>query len=40
LIDLLLQRKRAPDIIHSTTADRSTGPYPVSLPSQSLKQWG
>jgi hypothetical protein len=36
----LLPRKRAPDIIHSTTASRSAGPYPVSLPSQPMKQWG
>jgi hypothetical protein len=36
----LLLRKRAPDTIHSTTADRSVGPYPVSLPRQPMKQWG
>jgi hypothetical protein len=36
----LLLRKRAPDIIHSVSADRSMGPYPVSLPSQPMKQWG
>jgi hypothetical protein len=36
----LLPRKRAPDTIHSTPADRSMGPYPVSLPCQPLKQWG
>jgi hypothetical protein len=30
---------RTPDIIHITPADRSTGPYPVSLPSQPMKQW-
>jgi hypothetical protein len=36
----LLLRKRAPDTIHSTTADQSTGPYLVSLLSQPLKQWG
>jgi hypothetical protein len=30
----LLLRKRAPDTIHSTTANRSAGPYPVSLLSQ------
>jgi hypothetical protein len=35
----LLLRKRAPDTIHNTSADRSTGPYPVSLPSQPMKQW-
>jgi hypothetical protein len=34
----LLLRKRALDIIHSTLADRSVGPYPVLLPSQPLKQ--
>jgi hypothetical protein len=31
--------KRAPDTIDSTPADRSVGPYPVSLPSQPMKQW-
>jgi hypothetical protein len=30
-------RKRAPDLIHSTMADRSTGSYPSSLPRQPLK---
>jgi hypothetical protein len=35
----LLARKRVPDTIPSTPADRSTGPYPVSLPSQPIKQW-
>jgi hypothetical protein len=35
----LLSRKRTPDPIHSTTADRSMGPYPVFLPRQLLKQW-
>jgi hypothetical protein len=35
----LLSRKRAPDIIHSIPTDWSTGPYPVSLPSQPMKQW-
>jgi hypothetical protein len=35
----LLLRKRALDIISSTPADRSAGPYPVSLPSQPMKQW-
>jgi hypothetical protein len=32
--------KRAPDTFHSTPADRSAGPYPISLLSQPLKQWG
>jgi hypothetical protein len=36
----LLPRKRTSHIIHSTMADRSTGLYPVSLPSQPMKQWG
>jgi hypothetical protein len=36
----LLPRKKAPDAIHSTTADQSTSLYPVSLLSQSIKQWG
>jgi hypothetical protein len=31
--------KKAPDTIHSTPADRSVGPYPVSLLSQQMKQW-
>jgi hypothetical protein len=35
----LLPRKRAPDTIPSTTANRSAGPYPVSLLSQLMKQW-
>jgi hypothetical protein len=35
----LLLRKRAPDTIHSTSADRYTGPYPVFLLSQPMKQW-
>jgi hypothetical protein len=35
----LLLRKRAPDTIHSTTADRSVGPYLVSLSSQPMKLW-
>jgi hypothetical protein len=35
----LLLRKRAPDTIFSTSVDRSVGPYPVSLPSQRIKQW-
>jgi hypothetical protein len=35
----LLPRKRAPDTIHSTSADWSVGLYPVSLPSQTMKQW-
>jgi hypothetical protein len=34
----LLSRKRAPDTIHSTRADRSLGLYPVSIPSQQMKQ--
>jgi hypothetical protein len=33
----LLPRKMAPNTIHSTPTDRSTGPYPVSLPS--FCQW-
>jgi hypothetical protein len=37
--ELLLPRKRALDTILSTPADRSAGPYPVSLPSQPMKQW-
>jgi hypothetical protein len=36
----LLLRKRALDITHSMTADRSMGPYPVSLQSQPMTQWG
>jgi hypothetical protein len=36
----LLPRKRAPDTIYITPADRSAGLYPVSLPSQLMKQWG
>jgi hypothetical protein len=35
----LLPKKRAPDTIHNIPADRSTGPYPASLPSQQMKQW-
>jgi hypothetical protein len=35
----LLPRKRAPDTIPSTPADRSASTYPVSLPSQPMKQW-
>jgi hypothetical protein len=35
----LLPRKRALDTIHSMPTDRSTGPYPVSLSSQPMKQW-
>jgi hypothetical protein len=34
----LLPRRRAPDTIHSTSADQSTGPYPASLLSQPMKQ--
>jgi hypothetical protein len=36
----LLLRKRAHDTIHNMSADWSTGPYPVSLPSQPMKKWG
>jgi hypothetical protein len=36
----LLPRKRVSDTIHSTSANRSVDPYPVSLPRQSLQQWG
>jgi hypothetical protein len=32
--DPLHPRRRAPDTIHSTTAIRSVGPYPSSLPQQ------
>jgi hypothetical protein len=35
----LLPRKMAPDTIHSTPVDRSVGPYPISPPSQPMKQW-
>jgi hypothetical protein len=35
-----LLRKRAPDIINNTSADRSVGPYPTSLSSQLMKQGG
>jgi hypothetical protein len=35
----LLLRKWAPDTIHSMPADQLMGPYPVSLPSQPMKQW-
>jgi hypothetical protein len=38
-MESLLLRKRAPDTIPSTPADRSAGPHPVSLPSQPMKQW-
>jgi hypothetical protein len=34
----LLLRKRAPDTISNTSVDRFMGPYPVSLPSQPIKQ--
>jgi hypothetical protein len=37
---LLLLRNRAPNTIHSTPADRSMGPYPVSLLSQPMNQGG
>jgi hypothetical protein len=33
-------RRRAPDTIHSTSADRSVGPYLASLPQQPMKEWG
>jgi hypothetical protein len=36
----LLPRKGAPDTIHSMSAIRSMGPYPVTLPSQPMNQWG
>jgi hypothetical protein len=36
----LLLRKRATDTTRSTTVDWSVGPYPVSLPSQPMKQLG
>jgi hypothetical protein len=35
----LLLRKRAHDIIHSTSGDRSTGLYPVSHLRQPIKKW-
>jgi hypothetical protein len=35
----LLLRKRAPNTIYSTPVGWSMGPYPVSLPSQPMKQW-
>jgi hypothetical protein len=35
----LLPRKRAPGTIHSIPANRSMSLYPVSLFSQSIKQW-
>jgi hypothetical protein len=35
----LLLRIRAPDTIHCMPADRSMSLYPVSLPSQPIKQW-
>jgi hypothetical protein len=38
-IESLLLRKRPPDTIPSTPADRSASPYPVSLPSHPMKQW-
>jgi hypothetical protein len=38
-MESLLPRKGAPNTIPSTPADRSTGLYPVSLPSQPMKQW-
>jgi hypothetical protein len=36
--ELLLLRKKVPIPIHSTLADRSMSPYPVSLAQQPLKQ--
>jgi hypothetical protein len=36
----LLPRKRAPNTILSALADRFVGPYPTSLLSQPMKQWG
>jgi hypothetical protein len=38
--DPLHLRRRAPDIIHNTLANRSTGSYPPSLPQQPMEQWG
>jgi hypothetical protein len=35
----LLLRKKVPDTIHSTSADRSMGLYSVSLLRQPMKQW-
>jgi hypothetical protein len=34
----LLPRKRVPDTIYNMPADRSVGPYSISLPSQPMKQ--
>jgi hypothetical protein len=34
----LLPRKKAANIIHSSSADRSTGPYPVSLSNQPINE--
>jgi hypothetical protein len=39
LTESLFLRKRAPNTTHSTPADQSVGPYPVSLQSQPIKQW-
>jgi hypothetical protein len=36
----VLPKKWAPNTIHSTPADRSMGPYPASLLSQTMKQGG
>jgi hypothetical protein len=36
----LLPRKRAPNTSHNTLAGWSTGPYPIYLPRQPLKQGG
>jgi hypothetical protein len=38
--EALLPRKRAPDPIHSTTADRSMSSYPVSLPKIDIEVVG
>jgi hypothetical protein len=35
-----LLRKRAPDTILSAPTNQSAGPYPASLSSQPMKQWG
>jgi hypothetical protein len=37
--DPLHPRRMSPDTIHSTPTDRSVGPYPASLPQQSMEQW-
>jgi hypothetical protein len=38
--DPLPLRRRAPDTIHSSMVVWSAGPYPASLPQQSMRQWG